>query len=471
VNTEDRGYSYDSAWNLSYLTNNGTRTNFRVDSKDQLTAVASANYTYDSNGNLTQENAYWTTAYTYDDENRLVVITNGPTPGSGQLPLSSGGGGPPAATGGWKAEFTYDGLSRLRIRKDYYAYATGYYLTNTTWYIYDGRRVIQERDGNNNPLVSYTRGADLSGTLEGAGGIGGLLARSSGYSSGNWTSHAYYHADGSGNITYLVDSSQAMAATYRYDPFGNTMASSGALAGANLYRFSSKEVHANSGLYYFLYRFYDPVLQRWINRDPIAERGGINLYSFVANGPPSRLDPNGRFTLIEGALAVGVFTVLGLSLYEYVLLQDSIQEQNKAAQTQVESGNIQEAGTIGQNRTLQQISQVPDVARDLSHVGTSASGWPTALSAEDGVIWAIHQTIELAELAEGLVAEPTPPAPTQTGPSTDSFLYMGPYTLTPPNQYQSRDSYGPYIYFGPNITTPPNQYPCGRKTGYGPSTR
>jgi hypothetical protein len=48
-------------------------------------------------------------------------------------------------------------------------------------------RVIQERDGSNNPLVSYTRGTDLSGSMEGAGGIGGLLARSSGYSSGNLT--------------------------------------------------------------------------------------------------------------------------------------------------------------------------------------------------------------------------------------------------------------------------------------------
>ncbi|MEI6074614.1 MAG: hypothetical protein WCS94_03515 [Verrucomicrobiota bacterium] len=37
--------------------------------------------------------------------------------------------------------------------------------------------VIQERDGSNNPKVTYTRGLDLSGTMQGAGGIGGLLAR------------------------------------------------------------------------------------------------------------------------------------------------------------------------------------------------------------------------------------------------------------------------------------------------------
>jgi len=39
------------------------------------------------------------------------------------------------------------------------------------------------------------------------------------------------------------------------------------------------------GLYYYLYRFYDPNLQRWLNRDPIQEWGGLNLYEFVANSP------------------------------------------------------------------------------------------------------------------------------------------------------------------------------------------
>ena len=83
--------------------------------------------------------------------------------------------------------------------------------------------VIQERNSFNTPTVTYTRGTDLSGTLQGAGGIGGLLARSSGYSSGSWSTHNHYHAEGNGNITYLVNSSQTVAATYR---------------------FSSKEIHA-----------------------------------------------------------------------------------------------------------------------------------------------------------------------------------------------------------------------------------
>src|SRR5438309_114357 len=59
--------------------------------------------------------------------------------------------------------------------------------------------VIQERDGNNLPKVTYTRGRDLSGSLHGAGGIGGLLARTSNSDLPSVSAHAYYHADGNGN--------------------------------------------------------------------------------------------------------------------------------------------------------------------------------------------------------------------------------------------------------------------------------
>ncbi len=295
VNTEDRGYTYDKAWNLTYRTNNGTLSTFTVDTKNELATVPGGGCTYDSNGNLVlMTNGTSATAYFYDDENRLTVITNGPL---SQPPPPQPGPqtGPLALSYGWETEFTYDGLGRLRVRKEYQATSYGYYtLSSTTSYLYDGNRVIQERNASNTPSVSYTRGSDLSGSLEGAGGIGGLLARSSGYSSGNWTNHAYYHADGNGNITAMVDTNQVVVATYRYDPFGNSTVTSGSLAGINVYRFSSKEIHVNSGMYYYLYRFYDPNLQRWINPDPIQELGGLNLYAFTLNNPVGLFDEDGH---------------------------------------------------------------------------------------------------------------------------------------------------------------------------------
>jgi RHS repeat-associated protein len=320
VAAEDRGYFYDAAWNLNRRTNNGSTGTFTVNSKNQLTAAPSfPSFTYDSNGNLKSKGTAY--AFAYDDENRLQAWSYS----SGSQP----------ATGDLKAEFYYDGLGRLRKRLEYHFQTSGgddcsrpqqeadslispdaptgsWILDSETRYVYDGKRVIQERDGSNNPLVSYTRGNDLGGSFEGAGGIGGLLARSTG-SSGNWTTHSYYFADGNGNVIYMLNSSQSMVASYRYDPFGNIISQSGTLADANVYRFSSKEFHANSGMYYYLYRFYDPNLQRWLNPDPVSDYGfrriracevnlsgleatllsHINRFNFADGNPISNTDPVG----------------------------------------------------------------------------------------------------------------------------------------------------------------------------------
>src|SRR5437867_9649621 len=111
----------------------------------------------------------------YDDENRLVhwLYSN-----STLDPLGCDAGPDVAEV---RRDFVYDGLGRLRQRLDYSLDSLGYgywELVAEKRYLYDSKRVIQERDSNNVPAVSYTRGNDLSGTMEGAGGIGGLLARS-----------------------------------------------------------------------------------------------------------------------------------------------------------------------------------------------------------------------------------------------------------------------------------------------------
>ena len=315
VNPEDRGYAYDAAGNLRWRTNNGAVSGFLVNNKNELTNAPSpvGEITYDANGNaLTNVDGI---VYVYDDENRLVAAYDS------------------SSAAAFYTQFVYDGLGRLRRRLEYappmientnpeLETATSplvldepgggggisniWVLTSETDYIYDGKRVIQERDTNSVPLVSYTRGSDLSGTLEGAGGIGGLLGRSAGYWRGSWGSHAYYHADGNGNVTYLADSSQGLGASYRYDPYGNTLSADGPLAATNVYRFSSKELMLNSGLYYYLYRFYDTSLQRWLNRDPIGELGGVNLYGFVANNPVSLTDPYGH---ISGPVVITIIVI------------------------------------------------------------------------------------------------------------------------------------------------------------------
>jgi RHS repeat-associated protein len=274
--------------NISLVNGTNTFTAVAQDSLSRTDATTVVAYlpstvatAYDSNGNLRTNG---TRIYDYDDENQLIRVTEPNV---------------------WKSEFTYDGKLRRRLRVEF-KWSAGAWVTNQlVCYVYDGNLVIQERNQFNVPQVTYTRGKDLSGSLEGAGGIGGLLAMTRPAATG--LTHAYYHADGNGNITALVDALQKVAARYLYDPFGNTLSASGPMADANLYRFSSKELHVSSGLVYYLYRFYDPNLQRWPNRDPVLENGfrtvaqesrgvyfnGANPYLFVNNGPVDSIDSLG----------------------------------------------------------------------------------------------------------------------------------------------------------------------------------
>lgn len=248
----------------------------RKDTNSAICNLPSAiSYSYDANGNLTNDGSRY---FTYDDENQLtsVIVTNN--------------GGVSA-----RSDFVYDGKMRRRIRVEYTWGGSSWVTNQVVHYVYDGNLTIQERDGNNLPSVSYTRGNDLSGTIQGAGGIGGLLARTDNgiLTSGASTCNAYYRADANGNITELINTNQAVVAYYIYEPSGSILSQKGPLAAANIYKFSSKESDNASGLTYYLYRYYTPESLRWLNRDPIAEAAGINLYTFEANDFNDLIDAAG----------------------------------------------------------------------------------------------------------------------------------------------------------------------------------
>jgi|GEM_PF-5211233 len=246
--------------------------------------------TYDADGNLLSDDRF---TYTWDAENRLVrVEENEPDPSV------------PFTLGRRRVTYTYDFMGR-RVRSLYEREnilsimgqpPTPPWLTDSdTRYVYDGWNVVLELDGANSNAVAkqYTWGLDLSGTLQGAGGVGGLLACKDHKGSGTGDDVQYVYAyDANGNVMALTDSSYDSGtssypgtelARYDYDPYGNVVSSTGAEASNNLYRFSSKPQSGLTGLYYYGYRWYSAEWGRFISRDPIEERGGVNLYGFVNN--------------------------------------------------------------------------------------------------------------------------------------------------------------------------------------------
>ena len=149
-----------AATNFTVVNGTNTFTAIAQDSYGRWTTNASVSYlpspiayTYDANGNLTGDGSR---CFAYDDENQLTSVW---------------------VTNVWRSDFAYDGKMRRRVRTEFTWNGSAWLTNQVVRYVYDGNLVIQERNASNLPQVTYTRGKDLSGSLEGAGGIGGLLAR------------------------------------------------------------------------------------------------------------------------------------------------------------------------------------------------------------------------------------------------------------------------------------------------------
>ena len=274
------------AWNPSYNFDMiGNRAGATVDingSKDytanllnQYTAISDVPTSTsklpinDEDGNLTSDGGSW--SYTWNGENRLINADNGTV----------------------SIDFEYDYQGRL-VRKD-----DG---TNVEVYLYDGWNRIATYESQVSSFtlqVSNLWGMDLSGSMQGAGGVGGLLKE------GN----RYPTFDANGNIMQKLSSSGNVDMNVAYDPFGNII--SGALVGE--YGFSTKPLVEGIQWYYYGFRYYDPVMGRWPSRDPIGEWGhrlmlsvlsgamrpvdgiaGHNSYAFALNSPSNLVDMDGR---------------------------------------------------------------------------------------------------------------------------------------------------------------------------------
>ena len=129
----------------------------------------------------------------------------------------------------------------------------------------------------------------------GAGGVGGLVAVSV---DGDFYFPGY---DNNGNVIGYWDESGSIVAEYAYDAFGNTIDESGSMADFFPHRFSTKYYDAETGLYYYGYRYYSPSLGRWISRDPIRENGGANLFAFCRNASSFCIDPVGSIVICFSA--------------------------------------------------------------------------------------------------------------------------------------------------------------------------
>ncbi|HWV99157.1 MAG TPA: RHS repeat-associated core domain-containing protein [Candidatus Acidoferrum sp.] len=151
--------------------------------------------------------------------------------------------------------------------------------------------LVGELTSVNIAVRTYLWGVDLSGSPQGAGGVGGLMGTAY---YGSSTTNCFVAFDGNGNVAALVNAADgSVAAQYEYGPFGEIIRSTGPMAKANPFRFSTKYQDDETDLVYYGRRYYNANTGRWLSRDPSEENGGLNLYGFVRNDSPNEVDPRG----------------------------------------------------------------------------------------------------------------------------------------------------------------------------------
>lgn len=202
-------------------------------------ASSSATFTYDLNGNLTQDATH---SYQWDAKNELTAII-----------YDSG------ANAGNHTEFSYNSAGeRVKILEATGTMVGSGTVTSTKQYVWAGA-IAEERGGTNTVTKRYFGLGEqriVSGTAI----------------------NYFYTRDHLGSIREMIDGSGTIQARYSYDPFGRSTQVSGPIS-CDL-QYAGMYLHATSGLNMTIFRAYDPNVGRWISRDPSGEGSGINLYPY-----------------------------------------------------------------------------------------------------------------------------------------------------------------------------------------------
>jgi RHS repeat-associated protein len=243
-------YSYDAAGNRVSVSEGGT-TGYTTNKMNQYTAVGGVAFTHDDNGNLAADGEQ---TYEYDHANNLTRVQKGQE----------------------TVLFAYDAFGR-RVAKTVGG--------KTTKYVYDGGHVLAEITPSGETR-QYLYGPEIDEILR-------VRRANSG------TQH-FFHADALGSVRAITSAAGGVVEQYDYDAWGGVSMADGAgtpltqSAVGNSFLFTGRTFDAETGLYHYRARAYDPKTGRFLQLDPVGQFvGGENLYAYVDNSPVNWIDPEG----------------------------------------------------------------------------------------------------------------------------------------------------------------------------------
>jgi len=224
-------FAYDGAGNPT-TSRNASGNTFNLDNQ-----VADSGFAYDGAGNPT---TYKGNSLSFDPENHLTQYG-----------------------GALSAAYTGDGLRAWKQTS-----------AGRTYFLYDGTQPVVEMNGSGAVTAVNTFGE------------AGLLSRSSSGTS------IFYVFDPQGNVAQRLTSTGSVFSSDLYDALGARLSTGGAGVfgyGAQWGYYADPE----TGLVLCTHRYYDPSTGRWLTRDPMGWRGGVNLYGYARNNSVNGADPSG----------------------------------------------------------------------------------------------------------------------------------------------------------------------------------
>ena len=312
-------YEYDAAGNrireeyyhgpvmMNYTDHTYNEGNQLVDSVKTIDLVKqSTHYTYDVNGNLTQEKESSKVNprnYTYDHENRLQAVKAGD-----RLLMAA----------------LYDGNGDRIFTVN--AYNSDAYVTNghgtasdvytdvefEDSYEYDREMVIDALLMPNGVTLGEAGMYELTGYINNINAeqtqvlmeFGSNGHFSNVYDYGVWRNSVdvksarktYYMYDGRGSVSGLTGQEGYDVVTYRYDIYGEETQSA---ATYNPYRYNAEYTDMSTGLQYLRSRYYSPAITRFLSKDPVLGVTTLpytfNPYLYCLNNAVNYFDPNGMY--------------------------------------------------------------------------------------------------------------------------------------------------------------------------------